>query len=104
MEVVTRHLHAAIKEIEPTQEEWMQGIQFLTATGHKCDDWRQEYILLFTCTKLPTASKQNGSLITGLASTTLSALTLPLISARPTPHTSTKRRYEKRHEHKPDAS
>jgi catechol 1,2-dioxygenase len=46
MEVVTRHLHAAIKEIEPTQEEWMQGIQFLTATGHKCDDWRQEYILL----------------------------------------------------------
>ena len=24
----------------------MQAIQFLTATGHKCDDWRQEYILL----------------------------------------------------------
>ncbi len=46
MEVVTRHLHAAVKEIEPTQEEWMQAIQFLTATGHKCDDWRQEYILL----------------------------------------------------------
>ena len=46
MEVITRHLHAAVKEIEPTQEEWMQAIQFLTATGHKCDDWRQEYILL----------------------------------------------------------
>lgn len=46
MEVITRHLHAAIKEIEPTREEWMQAIQFLTRTGHMCDDWRQEYILL----------------------------------------------------------
>ena len=46
MESITNHLHAAIKEIEPTQEEWMQAIQFLTATGHKCDDWRQEFILL----------------------------------------------------------
>ena len=46
MDVITRHLHAAVKEIEPTQEEWMQAIRFLTATGHKCDDWRQEFILL----------------------------------------------------------
>ena len=46
MASITNHLHAAIKEIEPTQEEWMQAIQFLTATGHKCDDWRQEFILL----------------------------------------------------------
>ena len=46
MEVVIRHLHAAVKEIEPTQEEWFQAIQFLTKTGHMSDDWRQEYILL----------------------------------------------------------
>ncbi|MEM8700313.1 MAG: intradiol ring-cleavage dioxygenase [Pseudomonadota bacterium] len=46
MEVVTRKLHEAVKEIEPTQEEWFKAIQFLTATGHKCDDWRQEFILL----------------------------------------------------------
>ena len=46
MASITHHLHAAIKEIEPTQEEWMTAIQFLTATGHKSDDWRQEYILL----------------------------------------------------------
>jgi protocatechuate 3,4-dioxygenase beta subunit len=44
--VITRHLHAAIKEIEPTQDEWMSAIQFLTATGHMSDDWRQEFILL----------------------------------------------------------
>ncbi|MEQ1950225.1 intradiol ring-cleavage dioxygenase [Mesorhizobium sp. CN2-181] len=46
MEVVTRKLHEAVKEIEPTQDEWMQAIQFLTRTGHLCNDWRQEFILL----------------------------------------------------------
>jgi catechol 1,2-dioxygenase len=46
MEVITRHLHAAVKEIEPTQEEWMRAIMFLTDTGHMCSDWRQEFILL----------------------------------------------------------
>lgn len=44
--VIVRHLHAAVKEIEPTTEEWMTAIQFLTKTGHTCSDWRQEYILL----------------------------------------------------------
>ncbi|WP_299031005.1 intradiol ring-cleavage dioxygenase [uncultured Sulfitobacter sp.] len=46
MSAIIRHLHAAVKEIEPTQEEWLEAIKFLTATGQKCDDWRQEYILL----------------------------------------------------------
>lgn len=46
MEVITRHLHDAVKEIEPTQAEWFEAIKFLTATGHMCDDWRQEFILL----------------------------------------------------------
>lgn len=46
MEVLTRHLHAAVKEIEPTQQEWFTAIQFLTETGHLCTDWRQEFILL----------------------------------------------------------
>ncbi|WP_295312233.1 intradiol ring-cleavage dioxygenase [Roseobacter sp.] len=46
MAVVTKHLHAAVKEIEPTQEEWFEAIRFLTEVGHMCNDWRQEYILL----------------------------------------------------------
>lgn len=46
MSVLTRHLHAAIKEIEPTHDEWFTAIQFLTQTGQICTDWRQEYILL----------------------------------------------------------
>jgi len=44
--VITRKLHEAVKEIEPTQEEWMKAILFLTQTGHTCTDWRQEFILL----------------------------------------------------------
>jgi len=40
------HLHAFVREVELTEQEWMQAIQFLTATGKKCDDKRQEYILL----------------------------------------------------------
>ncbi len=43
---LVRHLHAAIKEVEPTTDEWLTAIQFLTETGHKCSDWRQEFILL----------------------------------------------------------
>ena len=41
-----RHLHAFVREVRPTQEEWMKGIQFLTETGHWCNDARQEYVLL----------------------------------------------------------
>lgn len=49
MAVVTKHLHAAVKEIEPTQEEWFEAIRFLTGVGHTCNDWRQEFILLSDC-------------------------------------------------------
>ena len=46
MTSMVKHLHAFIREIEPTPDEWMAGIQFLTATGHQCDSVRQEFILL----------------------------------------------------------
>ena len=39
------HLHAFVKEVEPTMAEWEQAIGFLTATGQICDDKRQEWIL-----------------------------------------------------------
>jgi hydroxyquinol 1,2-dioxygenase len=41
-----KHLHAFVKEVAPTHEEWMAGIQFLTDVGKMCSDWRQEFILL----------------------------------------------------------
>ncbi|WP_375384911.1 dioxygenase [uncultured Microbacterium sp.] len=46
LESLTRHLHAFVREVEPTIQEWEYGIDFLTATGHKSDDTRQEFILL----------------------------------------------------------
>ncbi len=46
MTSLIRHLHAFVREVELTEAEWFAGIQFLTATGQKCDDKRQEYILL----------------------------------------------------------
>jgi len=46
MSSVIRHLHAVVKEVEPTMDEWMAAIQFLTKTGQICNEWRQEYILL----------------------------------------------------------
>ena len=40
-----KHLHAFVREIEPTQPEWAAGIDFLTRVGQMCDDKRQEVIL-----------------------------------------------------------
>ena len=45
MASLIRHLHGFVREVKPTQEEWFQGIQFLTETGKWCDDKRQEWIL-----------------------------------------------------------
>jgi catechol 1,2-dioxygenase len=45
MQSAVRHLHAFVKEIEPTMAEWERAIHFLTATGKICDDKRQEWIL-----------------------------------------------------------
>jgi catechol 1,2-dioxygenase len=46
MTSLTTHLLSFIEETNLTRDEWMQGIEFLTATGKKCDDVRQEFILL----------------------------------------------------------
>jgi len=46
MESLVRHLHEFAREVRLTEEEWFQGIRFLTKTGQMCDDKRQEFILL----------------------------------------------------------
>ena len=46
MAAIVKHLHAAVKEIEPTHDEWLAAIKFLTETGLMCTEWRQEFILL----------------------------------------------------------
>src|SRR6516164_9795459 len=45
-EALVRHLHAFVREIEPTQAEWTAAIELLTRTGHTCSETRQEFILL----------------------------------------------------------
>lgn len=45
-EALVRHLHAFLREVRPTHEEWAYGINFLTRTGQMCDDNRQEFTLL----------------------------------------------------------
>ncbi|MFD9664499.1 dioxygenase [Rhodococcus sp. NPDC059968] len=46
MQSLTRHLHAFIRDVRLTEEEWNKGIEFLTAVGHITDDKRQEFVLL----------------------------------------------------------
>src|SRR6267378_8299052 len=46
LDVVTAHLHAIVRELEPTRAEWEQAIAFLTRTGQMCSEARQEFILL----------------------------------------------------------
>lgn len=40
------HLHAYVREVRPTVDEWSTAIDFLTRVGHKCDPTRQEFVLL----------------------------------------------------------
>jgi hydroxyquinol 1,2-dioxygenase len=46
MTALIKHAHAFVREVQLTPQEWMTGIQFLTATGKMCDEKRQEFILL----------------------------------------------------------
>ena len=46
MDAAVRHLHAFTREVDLTPEEWILGLQFLTAAGQACTPLRQEFILL----------------------------------------------------------
>ena len=46
MDAAVRHLHAFAREVQLTPQEWLTGIQFLTAVGQACTPVRQEFILL----------------------------------------------------------
>ena len=46
MQSLVKHVHAFLKEVQLQESEWWKGIEFLTRTGHMCNDRRQEFILL----------------------------------------------------------
>ena len=45
MQSFIKHLHAFVRDVEPSEKEWATAIDFLTRTGKMCDDKRQEFIL-----------------------------------------------------------
>jgi hydroxyquinol 1,2-dioxygenase len=45
MQSLIKHLHAFVRDIEPTQAEWATAIDWLTRTGKLSSDKRQEFIL-----------------------------------------------------------
>lgn len=46
MDAAVRHLHAFAREVSLRPEEWLAGVQFMTAVGKACTPFRQEFILL----------------------------------------------------------
>ncbi len=46
MTALVQNLHAFAREVELTEEEWFEGIRFLTEIGHITSEKRQEFILL----------------------------------------------------------
>jgi hydroxyquinol 1,2-dioxygenase len=46
LESLVRHLHSFVSDVALTEEEWAQGVDFLTRTGQMCTPTRQEFILL----------------------------------------------------------
>ena len=46
MTSLVKHLHAFAREVKLTEQEWFEGIEFLTRCGHITDEQRQEFILL----------------------------------------------------------
>ena len=46
MRGVVAHLHAFLRDVRLTEDEWGAAIAFLTAVGHLTDERRQEFILL----------------------------------------------------------
>jgi hydroxyquinol 1,2-dioxygenase len=58
MASLVRHLHEFAREVRLTEAEWAYGIDYLTRTGQKCTDKRQEFILLSDTLGLSTLVTQ----------------------------------------------
>ena len=46
VEALVRHLHAFVDEVGLTREEWLAGVNYVTAVGQMCTGERQETIML----------------------------------------------------------
>jgi len=69
---LVRHLHDFAREVALSEEEWFEGIRFLTRAGHITDDKRQEFILLSDVLGLSTlVTAQNNTKPAGCTEATV---------------------------------
>ena len=93
MTALIKHLHAFVREVEPTEDEWFMGIDFLTRTGHMCDDRRLTSRTLprLAATNLEDFAiavanrKQNRTMVRGALTEKLTAKAYPQLSEGQTP-------------------
>jgi len=72
MTSLVQHLHAFARDVKLTEDEWVQGISFLTQAGHITDDKRQEFILLSDVLGLSTlVTAQNNAKPAGCTESTV---------------------------------
>ena len=74
MQSMIKYLHAFVRDIEPTEREWMAAIEWLTRTGKLSNNKRQEFILasdvvgvsmLVDCINHRLSSKATPTTVTG---------------------------------------
>jgi len=74
MQSMIKYLHAFVRDIEPTEQEWMAAIEWLTRTGKLSNNKRQEFILasdvvgvsmLVDCINHRLSSKATPTTVTG---------------------------------------
>ena len=76
------HLHAFVREVRPTEAEWLAGLGFLARTGQTCTPRRDEFILLSDMLALTSAVDEvNHSAVAGA---TPSSVEGPFHSPAPT--------------------
>lgn len=74
LESVTQHLHDFVRDVDPTMAEWEVVIDYLTRTGHKCDETRQEFMLLSDVLGITNLVEQLESRRTNEGATTTTVL------------------------------
>jgi hydroxyquinol 1,2-dioxygenase len=45
MQSMVKHLHGFVREVDPTEQEWLTAMDWLAKTGKLCTEKRQEFIL-----------------------------------------------------------
>ena len=83
VDALVQHLHAFVREVRPTQEEWLAGLDFLVRAGHTCTEHRDELILLSDMLGLTTAVDDVAFLVASTDGATPSSVEGPFHTPAP---------------------